>query len=57
MEKVMLRLFGQKPVNKEKMAPIRLKTTFPKQTLTYEQWLKEFNVSRMWDRKIVHINN
>jgi hypothetical protein len=57
MEKVKLRLFGIKPANKEQLPPITFKVTVPQEKLTYEEWVKEFNVSRMWDRKIVHINH
>jgi len=56
MQKIMLRLFGHKPANKEPRAPIRFKTTCPIQKPTYQDWLKEFNVGMMWDRKIVKID-
>lgn len=57
MQKLMLRLFGHKPRTKEQMPPIRFNTTCPEEKLTYEDWLKEFNVGMMWDRKVVHINH
>lgn len=57
MQTVLLRLFGHKPVNKEPMPPIRFNITYPKNKPSQEEWMKEFNVGRMWDRKIVHINH
>lgn len=33
-----------------------LRTMKPKNQPTYEEWCKEFNVSMLHDRKIVHIN-
>lgn len=57
MQKMMLRLFGHKPPTKELLPPIRFKVTHPTDKPSYEEWLKEFNVGRMWDRKIVHINH
>lgn len=53
----MLRLFGHKPTNNNPQPCTTFKTTSPTQQLTYEQWVKEFNVSMMWDRKAVYINN
>lgn len=56
MQKIKLRIFGIKPVNKELLPCTKFKVTHPKNQPTYQEWLKEFNVSRMWDRKIVKID-
>ena len=53
----MLRLFGHKPPTKEQLPPIRFNTTVPNNKPSQEQWMREFNVGMMWDRKIVHINH
>mgnify|MGYP000577561988 FL=1 len=57
MQKMMLRLFGHKPPTKEQLPPIRFNTTVPNNKPSQEQWMREFNVGMMWDRKIVHINH
>lgn len=57
MQKIMLRLFGHKPPNKEPKTPIRFKTTVPNKKPSEEEWMNEFRVGMLWDRKIVHINN
>ena len=34
----------------------RFKTVRPKESITYAQWCREFNVSMLFDRHIVHMN-
>jgi hypothetical protein len=34
----------------------RFKTVRPKESITYEQWCREFNVSMLFDRQIVYMN-
>lgn len=56
MQKIMLKLFGHKPPNKEPKAPIRFKTTVPNKKPSEEEWMNEFRVGMLWDRKIVKID-
>jgi len=56
MQILLLRLFGHKP-KIEVLTPItQFKTTLPTRKPSFEQWVKEFNVSMLWDRKIVNID-
>jgi len=31
-------------------------SSYPKNALSYEEWCKQFNVSMLHDRKVIHIN-
>lgn len=55
MQKIMLSLFGHKPANKEQQPPITFKSLHPKEKPSYEDWVREFNVGMLWDRKTIHI--
>jgi hypothetical protein len=35
---------------------VQLRTIHPPQQLTQQQWFKEFNVSMMWDKKVIHLD-
>ena len=34
----------------------RFKTVRPNENITYEEWCREFRVSMMYDRRIVHMS-
>ena len=56
MQILLLRLFGHKYVKNSLPTP-KFKTMVPPERISFEQWCKEFNVSGLWDRKIVDLKN
>lgn len=55
MQMLLLRLFGHKYIKNNIPKP-NLKTTNPPERIPFQQWCREFNVSGLWDRKIVDLN-
>jgi hypothetical protein len=56
MQILLLRLFGHK-YNKNYMPKTTFKTTNPPERIPFDQWCREFNVSGLWDRKIIDMRN
>lgn len=56
MQFLLLRLFGHKPVTTRLRPTTKFKTTVPKERPSFEQWVKQYNVSMMWDRKVIYID-
>jgi len=56
MQTLMLRLFGQKPANQPIRPNGKFNSSFPKEQLTFQQWVEEYKVGMMYDRKTIFIN-
>ena len=56
MEKVLLVLFGHKSKNTNAQPRPKFKTLHPKHQPQEKDWMKEFNVGMLWDRKIVYMD-
>lgn len=56
MQFLLFRLFGHKPITNSLQPTTKFKTTFPNSKLSEKQWMREFNVGMLWDRKIIHID-
>ncbi len=55
MQNLLLRLFGHKPKTTVLKPTTKFKTTIPKERLSLQEWVKEFNVGMMYDRKIIYM--
>ena len=55
MQILLLRLFGHKPKTTELRPTTKFKTTVPTNKLSLQEWVKEFNVGMMYDRKIIYM--
>jgi len=55
MEKLLLILFGHKPKITELKPTTKFKTTVPTNRLSLQEWVKEFNVGMMYDRKVIYM--
>jgi hypothetical protein len=56
METLLLRLFGQKPANQPIRPNGKFNSSFPKEQLTFHEWVKQYNVSMLWDRRTIKID-
>ncbi len=55
MQNLLLRLFGHKPKTTVLKPTTKFKTTLPNNKLSLQEWVKEFNVGMMYDRKIIYM--
>lgn len=55
MQNLLLRLFGHKPKTTVLKPTTKFKTTVPTNKLSLQEWVKEFNVGMMYDRKIIYM--
>lgn len=56
MQILLLRLFGHKPQTTVLRPTTKFRTMLPPEKLSFHQWCKEFNVGRLWDRKVIDMN-
>jgi hypothetical protein len=56
MKKLLLLLFGYKSVTNIPRNSPKFKTTVLNNRPSLQDWMKEFNVSMLYDRKIVYID-
>lgn len=56
MQILLFRLFGHKPKTAELHPITKFTTTTLKNKPSFQEWVKEFNVSMLYDRKIVEMN-
>jgi len=56
MQFLLLRLFGHKPVTTKLRPTTKFKTISPINKPSEKEWMAEFNVGMLWDRKIIHID-
>ena len=56
MQILLFRLFGHKPQTSKLRPTTKFKTLLPTSKLSFQEWVKEFNVSMLHDRKIVEMN-
>ena len=55
MQQLLLLLFGRKPKTTVLKPTTKFKTTVPQTKLSLQEWVKEFNVGMMYDRKIIYM--
>jgi len=55
MQNLLLTLFGHKPKTTELRPTTKFKTTVPTNRLSLQEWVKEFNVGMMYDRKVIYM--
>jgi hypothetical protein len=56
MKHLLLLLFGHKPVTNNQKTVTKFKTTVLNNRPSLQDWMKEFNVSMLYDRKIVYMD-
>ena len=56
MKKLLLLLFGHKDATNVLRPTTKFKTTVLNNRPSEQDWMKEFNVSMLYDRKIVYID-
>lgn len=55
MDKIKKILFGE-PIKGEKVPPLKPLKERPFDEKDFFKWCNEFNVSRMYDRKLIHLD-
>ena len=56
MKILLFRLFGHKPITTQLSATTKFKTTVPANRPSFHEWVKQYNVSMLWDRKTIKID-
>lgn len=55
MKQLLLILFGHKPKTTVLKPTTKFKTSVPSNRPSLQEWVKEFNVGMMYDRKIIYM--
>jgi hypothetical protein len=56
METLLLRLFGHKPANEPIKPHTKFNSSYPKEQLTFQQWVNQYRVGMLWDRRQIKID-
>jgi hypothetical protein len=56
MQVLLYRLFGHKPVTNLQRTVTKFNSVYPQNQPTFQEWVKQYKVSMLWDRKAIKVD-